>query len=122
VNHQRDERRDGPRRDQRDEQCGGRLDPGLQPERTRLAWRRTTLAVTVAAVLATRTALHGGPSAAGVLACTLCVVLSLGFLNLAQRRIRALATPRPRALGPRQVTLAALCTAALALCGAALVF
>lgn len=33
---------------------------GLQPERTRLAWRRTTLSVTVATVLATRLALSNG--------------------------------------------------------------
>lgn len=100
----------------------GERDPGLQPERTRLAWRRTTLASTVAAVLAGRAALHGGASAVGVVACALCCGLWLGFLMLAHRRIRRLAeTAEPPALSPRHATAAALCTVALAVCGAALV-
>ncbi|MFJ3673102.1 DUF202 domain-containing protein [Streptomyces sp. NPDC090106] len=98
-------------------------DPGLQPERTRLAWRRTTLSGTVAAVLAAKTALHGGPSPLGVVACALCAVLWLGFLLLAHRRIRALtASPAPPRLTARHASAAALCTVALAVFGAALVF
>ncbi|MFG1672083.1 DUF202 domain-containing protein [Streptomyces sp. Y7] len=98
-------------------------DPGLQPERTRLAWRRTTLSGTVAAVLAMKTALHGGISVAGGLVCALCCGLWLGFLALAHRRIRALASsPRPAALAPRHATATVLITVALAACGAALLF
>lgn len=100
-------------------------DPGLQPERTRLAWRRTTLSSTVAAVLAAKAALHGGPSAIDVTACALCCALWLGFLALAHRRIRVLATPgtgAPPALAPRHATAATLCTVALAVCAVALVF
>ncbi|MGI5453453.1 DUF202 domain-containing protein [Streptomyces sp. CA-249302] len=98
-------------------------DPGLQPERTRLAWRRTTLAATVAAVLAMKTSLHGGASAAGVVTCALVCGLWLTFLFVAHRRIRALAgRPVPRALAPRHATAAILCTVAMAVCGAALVF
>jgi hypothetical protein len=97
-------------------------DPGLQPERTRLAWRRTTLSGTVVAVLAVKTVLHGGASASGITAGALCCVLWLGFLSVAHRRIRTLsATPVPVAFAPRHAAAAVLCTVAMAVCGAALV-
>ncbi|MEU6525926.1 DUF202 domain-containing protein [Streptomyces sp. NPDC046924] len=97
-------------------------DPGLQPERTRLAWRRTTLACTVASVLAVRMTLQGGVSAAGVILCALCCACWLGFLLVAHRRIHALAaTAAPAAPSPRRLTAAVLCTGALAASGAALV-
>ena len=97
-------------------------DPGLQPERTRLAWRRTTLSGTVSAVLAVKTALHGGPSPAGLVACALCCALWLGFIYLAHLRIQALAAPTtPPRLPRRHATAAVLCTVAMAACGAALV-
>ncbi|MDQ1020788.1 DUF202 domain-containing protein [Streptomyces afghaniensis] len=97
-------------------------DPGLQPERTRLAWRRTTLSGTVSAVLAVKTALHGGASTPGIVACALCCVLWLGFLTIAHHRIRTLAaTASPAAFAPRQATAAVLCTLAMAACGAGLV-
>ncbi|MEU6481815.1 DUF202 domain-containing protein [Streptomyces sp. NPDC047017] len=98
-------------------------DPGLQPERTRLAWRRTTLSATVAAVLAVRTALYGGATAAGIAGGALCCALWLGFLLVAQARIRGLGrSAAPPALSPRAAAAAVLCTTALAVCAAVLVF
>ena len=95
-------------------------DPGLQPERTRLAWRRTTLACTVAAVLAGRAALHRGLSPGGLVALTLCALAWLGFLLVTQARITGLRTGRPSPLAPRTAVAAAACVVAFAVCGAAL--
>ncbi|MGA5502571.1 DUF202 domain-containing protein [Streptomyces umbrinus] len=101
---------------------GDDRDPGLQPERTRLAWRRTTLAGTVATVLAVKAALHNGPSATGIATAALCCALWLGFLTVAHRRIRVLAAGgEPTTLTPRHAGTAALCTVALAACAVALV-
>ncbi|MFI0240789.1 DUF202 domain-containing protein [Streptomyces sp. NPDC016845] len=98
-------------------------DPGLQPARTRLAWRRTTLSCTVAAVLATKTVLHGGIGPLGIVAAALCLLVWLGFLAVAHRRITALALHEaaPPPLSRRGATMAALCTVALAVFAAALV-
>lgn len=94
-------------------------DPGLQPERTRMAWRRTTLTCAVAAVLAGRQALIGGPRPVAVLALALIALVWLALLTAAQRRIRALAAPRPPALGPRAAVAAAWCAVVLSALGIA---
>ncbi|MFE9609212.1 DUF202 domain-containing protein [Streptomyces sp. NPDC006012] len=97
-------------------------DPGLQPERTRLAWVRTTLSYTVATVLAARTALRGGASPAGIAVCVLCFGFWLGFVWVAHRRVQVLATAdRPAALTSRHAAAAVLCAAATAACAVAIV-
>ncbi|MEU8348705.1 MULTISPECIES: DUF202 domain-containing protein [unclassified Streptomyces] len=95
-------------------------DPGLQPERTRLAWRRTTLAGAVAAVLAVRLMAARGGSAAAVAAVFLAAAAWLGLLAVAHGRIRALDAARPPALSPARALAAAGCVIALAVFGVAL--
>ncbi|MDX3236744.1 DUF202 domain-containing protein [Streptomyces sp. ME03-5709C] len=96
-------------------------DPGLQPERTRLAWRRTTLAFAVVALLAGRQAvLHGG-SPAGLLVVALCALAWLSFTLTAQRRIAALGSARPAGLSPGTATRAMLFVLVPALAGGLLV-
>lgn len=97
-------------------------DPGLQPERTRLAWRRTTLSCTVVALLAGRQTLHGGVTPAGVVALSLSALAWLGFLRVANRRVQGMGTSRPRPLGSRAALTAAGCTVALAVLAAAMLF
>lgn len=96
-------------------------DPGLQPERTRLAWRRTTLSATAMAVLAGRQLLSSrAPGAVEVVLVVLMGLLWLAFVTLAHRRMRAMATGRPPALPPRTALLLVGCTLAPALCGGVL--
>lgn len=90
-------------------------DPGLQPERTRLAWRRTALAFTVVAVLAARQAAGGDTmDATASAAWAAAMLVWLAFLGVAGRRTRALGTARPAALSSRTALAAAGCTVALA--------
>lgn len=97
-------------------------DPGLQPERTRLAWRRTTLSCTVVALLAGKQALHGGTGPAGLVALSLSVLAWLGFLRVANRRVQGMGTARPRQLGAREALTATACTVALAVFAVAMLF
>ncbi|WP_233521425.1 DUF202 domain-containing protein [Streptomyces triticagri] len=90
-------------------------DPGLQPERTRLAWRRTTLTCTVAAVLAGRQAVQEDAGTLTHLAVGCSLLLWLAFIAVAHRRIRELArSNRPGAPRRATVAAAALCTVGLA--------
>lgn len=97
-------------------------DPGLQPERTRLAWRRTTLSCTVVALLAVRQALHSGAGPAAVIAVALTLLAWLGFLRVAHRRMAGLGHAVPLPLSPRNALTAAACTVALAAFAAAMLF
>lgn len=89
-------------------------DAGLQPERTRLAWRRTTLACSVAAVLGLRQAMRGPGTPADAAGAGVIVLLWLAFLWVAHLRMRELAAARPRGLTPRAALAAVACTVALA--------
>ncbi|MFD7786255.1 DUF202 domain-containing protein [Streptomyces nojiriensis] len=89
-------------------------DAGLQPERTRLAWRRTTLASSVVAVLAVRQALRGTGAPVELAGMAAIALIWLAFLWVAHRRIRALAADRPRDLAPRAALAVVACTVALA--------
>lgn len=101
--------------------CDGARDAGLQPERTRLAWRRTTLACSVVAVLAVRQVLRGPGTPAAAAAGAVIALLWLAFLGVAHRRIGALSAARPPALAPRAALGAVACTVGLAVLAMTLV-
>ncbi|MEU0315813.1 DUF202 domain-containing protein [Nocardioides sp. NPDC006273] len=61
-------------------------DPGLQPERTELAWRRTHLSLVVAALVVARHPLAGGQLWWGLGTATVIAAVS-AFLLLGRRRV-----------------------------------
>jgi Domain of unknown function (DUF202) len=104
---------------------GGRqFDPGLQPERTALAWRRTGLAVAVGAIATTRVLLHAlgvGAVVVGLLGLGLAGLLVLGSTRRARRAQAALLQDGCLVTGPGGRLVAAVCVACTALGVAALV-
>jgi uncharacterized membrane protein YidH (DUF202 family) len=76
------------------------LTPGeTQAERTRLAWRRTTLAVTLAVLLIGRLAIHDGLDALSALGLSAALASWVAFMWLTHRRIQAMAQRAPAAIG-----------------------
>ena len=99
------------------------FDAGLQPERTALAWRRTSLSVTVSALISLRVLPHyWGPW--GLILAGAGVVLSLVMIVLAHRRYQThhrrltsgehLTTGLPSGALPGLLTLISTGAAALA--------
>lgn len=95
-------------------------DPGRQPERTRLAWRRTVLTVTVVALLAVRLGGTDPISAGRLLAAAGVLGVWLAMLAVSWRRIAAMTAAAPAPVG-WAVPLTALATIGLAGLGLALV-
>jgi uncharacterized membrane protein YidH (DUF202 family) len=79
---------------------------GRQAERTRLAWRRTALAVTAVSLLAARLAVGARLTLAGALGVATAAALWLGALVVIQHRIGQLDAPQPRSTARLPVALA----------------
>jgi uncharacterized membrane protein YidH (DUF202 family) len=98
-----------------------RDDPGLQPERTELAWQRTMISFVAAALLLTRWAGHFGGL---VVAMVALAGLGAGYILLqAHRRTRLIAPTfpdRPVPVAARQVLSVTLLTVALGALGLAI--
>jgi Domain of unknown function (DUF202) len=108
------------RADRRDRAAGPGRPPAERPEeRTRLAWRRTTLATTVVGLLAIRVAMVPRPNPVAMLVLALVGAGWLGVLGLAHQRIGQLSRGRPAAVRRSPAALALL-TAGYAILGAAL--
>ncbi|WBB60242.1 DUF202 domain-containing protein [Streptomyces sp. WMMC500] len=97
-------------------------DPAAQPERTRFAWRRTTLAFAVVVVLEIRRLVAEGGSAGGYAGLSLALCTWLAFLATGQRRIAQLAATAPAAMAPGRVLVAGACVVASATSAAVLLF
>ncbi|MDB1089071.1 DUF202 domain-containing protein [Streptomyces sp. ACA25] len=96
-------------------------DPAVQPERTRMAWRRTTLTFVVVVLLAWRGLAHDG-GRGPLLFTASATLLWVVFLLLAHRRIRFLAARRPAGPEPAMVLGSALVVVIVAMLGALLLW
>lgn len=96
------------------------IEAGLSPQRTRLAWRRTLLAVTVVALLCVRLAISVGSGVARPLVAAAAMLVWLVALVVTSRRMRALTASRPGAAG-RALPLAAIVCLGYAVLGAILI-
>lgn len=85
--------------------------PGLQIERTGLAWERTAVGALATAVLLVLR-VHTGTGPTAFLPAVAAVVLALGLAAIGRRRMRA-CDRRPVVAAPTAVLVAGVCTAAL---------
>ncbi|MFY1633461.1 DUF202 domain-containing protein [Solwaraspora sp. WMMB335] len=101
-----------------DRSGGPAPDPGLQPERTQLAWRRSALALTLVVVLTTRLAIErgGGAMVIGLLA----ILGWAAAVAYAYRRTRGPHRPAAGQIG-HEVPLLGLLTAGYAVLGVILI-
>jgi uncharacterized membrane protein YidH (DUF202 family) len=93
---------------------------GSSAERTRLAWRRTALAITLVALLTIRIAVKDGISVGAGFAIAAATLGWLFAMWLTQRRVHAMAERPPRRIG-RTLPAIALVMVGFALLGIALV-
>lgn len=95
-------------------------DRGQQAERTRLAWRRTTLAATVVALLGVSRVLSGGIRLTEVAGAALSTLAWLAIVVVAHQRIGALTAPSTADGADASLRPAHRAPAALALLAAAM--
>jgi uncharacterized membrane protein YidH (DUF202 family) len=93
-------------------------DPGLQAERTALAWNRTGLSVLVNALLALRTGWDSGEAGLSALAIALLLAAGAAIYYGAWRR-RHLLSSHP-SIAPSSFAIAAAAVVAIAACAAGL--
>lgn len=84
------------------------FDAGLQPERTVLAWQRTTLAAVIGSAISAKLLAQWSPIAALVIIGTMVVILAIMSLQAYLRYVRFTATRRTQRSVPTQMWTVAM--------------